>query len=339
MNKAEVGLVWRISLILVVIILWQQADLYKLQQEQKGVQDSIKALKEQIESRYEQLSEYYFLADLTLPDSVYFADSLLILDKVSKARLSERIIYLSRRELLLVLSKRMQEWQPILEPILLQEGFHLDFFYMAIAESFLNPAVISSAQAKGIWQFGYATARRFGLKIDWWVDERFDPVLSTRAAVRYLRYLGKRYNNNWPLVAAAYNMGENGLDRYIRKNGHDKYFGMRLPAETSLYFFNILAIKFIVENTDWLEYFSSPRSYTAFSSCYEIQVIMSKHTPLREVIAGFGNNYYLFRLLNGKYRRDFFPAGKNIIRVPHYLLDDFISFLKDRGWQYSFLPS
>jgi len=340
MNKTEVSLVWRISLILVIIILWQQADLYKLQRERRVVQDSVKVWKEQMESKYKQLAQYYFLDSLALPDSLYFADSLIILDRSSKARLFERIVYLSRRELLLIMSKRMQEWRPLIEQILVKEGFHLDFFYMAVAESFLDPSAISSAQAKGMWQFRWATARRFGLKINWWIDDRLDPVLSTRAAVRYLRYLGEKYNNNWPLVAAAYNMGENGLDRYIKRNGHDKYFGMHLPAETSVYFFNILAIKFITENTNWLEQFSfSSQFYTVFGNCYEIQLILPKHTALREVVSGFDNNYYLFKLLNGKYRRDVLPAGKNIIRVPDYLVEDFILLIKNKRWEYSHLPS
>ncbi len=340
MNKIEVGLVWRISLILVIIILWQQADLYKLQREQKVVQDSIKVWKEQMESRYKQIAQYHFLDSLALPDSLYFADSLIVLDRSSKARLFERVVYLSRRELLLIMNKRMQEWRPLIEQILVQEGFHPDFFYMAVAESFLDPAAISSARAKGMWQFRWATARRFGLKINWWIDERLDPVLSTRAAVRYLRYLGEKYNNNWSLVAAAYNMGENGLDRYIKRNGHDKYFGMHLPAETSVYFFNILAIKFIVERAHWLEQFSSSSQfYTVFGNCYEIQLILPKHTPLREVVSGFGNDYYLFKLLNGKYRRDVLPAGKNVIRIPDYLFKIFLSFIKERGWKYSLPPS
>ncbi len=340
MNKTELNLLWRISLIVLIIIFCQQVSLYKLQREQRAVQDSVKVLKEQVESRYKRLVGYYFLDSLALPDSLYFADSLIVLDRSSKARLFERIVYLSRRELLLIMSKRVQEWHPLIKPILVAEGFHPDFFYMAVTESFLDPAAVSSARAKGMWQFRWFTAKRFGLKINWWIDERLDPVLSTKAAVRYLRYLGKKYNNNWPLVAAAYNMGENGLDRYIKRNGHDKYFGMRLPAETSAYFFNILAIKFIAEDTNWFEQFYSPSQfYTVFGNCYEIRLILPKRTALREVVAGFGNNYYLFKLLNGKYRRDILPAGKNIIRVPNYLLESFISFLKSKGWQYSFLPS
>ncbi len=329
----------KVILLAIVFILWQELEYNKLTDKYRRVQERISWLQDSLRQQQLEQASYYFLHGLNMPDSIYFADSLIVLDRVSQARLFERIVHLSRRELLLVMNKRMQEWRPLIEPVLAAEGFHPDFFYMAIAESFLDPAAVSSARAKGMWQFRLATARRFGLKVNWWVDERFDPVLSTRAAVRYLRYLGKKYNNNWPLVAAAYNMGENGLDRYIRKNGHDKYFGMRLPAETSVYFFNILAIKFIVEYSNWLDNFSVSSLSTAFDKCYEIKIYFPQAVSVREVVVGFDNNYYLFRLLNGKYRRDVLPAGKNIIRVPDYLVNNFISFIKERNWQYTVLPS
>lgn len=321
---------------IVAIVIWQKNE--RKEDKYQQIKERLQAVEDSLRQQREGYFEYYFLKRINLPDSLYFADSLIVLDRVSKARLFERVVYLSRRELLLIMNKRMQEWRPLIEPVLTAKKFHPDFFYMAIAESFLDPAAVSSAQAKGMWQFRRATARRYGLKVNWWIDERFDPVLSTEAAIRYLRYLGDKYNNNWPLVAAAYNMGESGLDRYIKRNGHDKYFGMRLPAETSVYFFNILAIKFIVEQTNWLEYFSASGSHLVFTECYEVEVLLPQVTALRDVVSGFGN-YYLFKLLNGKYRRSVLPAGENTIRVPSYLFDDFLSFVQKKGWQYSILPS
>jgi membrane-bound lytic murein transglycosylase D len=109
----------------------------------------------------------------------------------------------------------------------------------------------STASAVGPWQFIQATAQRFGLKINWWLDERRDIKKSTLAAVKYLRYLHREFGS-WYLVAASYNMGENGLRRQIRKfNTRDFWTLCRvgaLPVETMDYVPKILAATMIAKS-------------------------------------------------------------------------------------------
>ena len=92
-----------------------------------------------------------------------------------------------------------------------------DMYYLALIESGFNPHAYSRAAAVGMWQFMTATGRGMGLRIDWWVDERRDPIRSTEAAVRFLRGLREQFGSMY-LAAAAYNGGPGrvarGLSRY-----------------------------------------------------------------------------------------------------------------------------
>ena len=80
-------------------------------------------------------------------------------------------------------------------------------------ESGFNPNAYSSAAAVGMWQFMSSTARGMGLRVDWWVDERRDPVKSTGAAVRFIKGMKDEFGSLY-LAAAAYNGGPGALTRY-----------------------------------------------------------------------------------------------------------------------------
>jgi membrane-bound lytic murein transglycosylase D len=122
-----------------------------------------------------------------------------------------------------------------------------ELVYLALIESGLSPRARSSVGAAGPWQFMPGTARRYGLQYDWWVDERRDLELSTHAAARYLRKLYDQFGN-WALVLAAYNTGENRVERQVRLTGHDNYWRLRLPRQTSDFVPKFIAAARIGEN-------------------------------------------------------------------------------------------
>ncbi len=144
--------------------------------------------------------------------------------------------------------KLAMRYFPEISKILKEEGLPDDFKYLAVAESSLRNAV-SSAGAKGMWQFRDAAAKELNLEINEWVDERNHFEKSTRAACGYLKKLKTKFGS-WTLAAAAYNMGPSGLQNAIDEQKETSYYDLNLNDETNRYVFRILGAKEILANPD-----------------------------------------------------------------------------------------
>lgn len=118
----------------------------------------------------------------------------------------------------------------------------LELALLPIVESGYNPTAYSYAHASGMWQFMPFTARRFGLREDWWHDGRRDVLRSTDAALNYLAWLHGRYAD-WLLALAAYNAGEGRVDRALARSARSDFWGLDLPRETENYVPKLLALK------------------------------------------------------------------------------------------------
>jgi membrane-bound lytic murein transglycosylase D len=111
---------------------------------------------------------------------------------------------------------RSTRYEGIIKEILREYDLPEELFYLALIESGFSPKAVSSKKAVGIWQFIKSTAKRFGLTVNGWVDERRDVIKATRAAAQYLRELYDQFNN-WELTLAAYNAGEGNIARVVQK--------------------------------------------------------------------------------------------------------------------------
>jgi membrane-bound lytic murein transglycosylase D len=114
---------------------------------------------------------------------------------------------------------RSKRFEALMKGIFIEQGIPEDMFYVAILESGFDPHVISSREAGGPWQFIPSTARRMGMKMDEWVDERRDYEKSTRYAARYFSYFYRSFDD-WYLALAGYNCGGAPVRRAIKKCGN-----------------------------------------------------------------------------------------------------------------------
>jgi LysM repeat protein len=145
--------------------------------------------------------------------------------------------------------ERRAEVDSMITAILDENGLPREMIYLAMIESGLSPRAVSSAKAVGPWQFMAPTGKGNGLRIDWWIDERRDMEASTRAACKYIRNLYAQFND-WALVLAAYNTGEGRVERVINQHGHDDFWNLRLPSQTTAHIPKFIAAARIGEDPE-----------------------------------------------------------------------------------------
>jgi membrane-bound lytic murein transglycosylase D len=121
---------------------------------------------------------------------------------------------------------RSGKFMPMISKVLIEEGLPEELAYLAIVESELLVNATSPVGAVGLWQFVPATARQYGLRIDQWVDERRDPIKSTRAAAAYLKELHSYYGR-WFLVTAAYNAGPGIINKALQSSRASDFWGLK----------------------------------------------------------------------------------------------------------------
>ena len=131
-----------------------------------------------------------------------------------------------------------------------KRGMPTEIALLPMVESAFNPKAYSSAHAAGLWQFIPSTGRSYGLKQNWWVDNRRDVIAATNAALDYLQKLHDMFGS-WELALAAYNWGEGSVQRAIAKNQAKglptDYLSLRMPKETQQYVPRLMAIKNLIQ--------------------------------------------------------------------------------------------
>ncbi|MBU0712473.1 LysM peptidoglycan-binding domain-containing protein [bacterium] len=214
-------------------------------------------------------------------------DTLIIVDDrpghfplVSSKQIVRIIDYFQNRE-----HERFQQWlnnaglyKEHMVPILKEFGLPEEIFYLALIESGFNPVAYSYAHASGPWQFIASTGAIFGLKRNWWIDERRDPIKSTYAAAKYLKKLHDEFDD-WFLALAAYNTGEMRVWRAIRREGTRDYWKLRsLPRETRNYIPTMMAGMTIALNPEKYGFKNSTEETwkwdeVTIDRCYEFEDI------------------------------------------------------------------
>jgi membrane-bound lytic murein transglycosylase D len=188
-----------------------------------------------------------------------------------------------------------------------RHGLPEELAFTAMIESGFNPIATSHAGARGLWQFMAATARRYGLRVDHWVDERLDPEKSTMAAAAYLRDLYNLFGS-WFLAQAAYNAGEGAVARAIRATGSSDFWALArtsfLHRETKEFVPQILAATQI--GREPIRYGFEPPQ---LNPSVQERVAVPGSTDLRWVSVSAGISIETLRSLNPVLVRGITPPG------------------------------
>ena len=214
-------------------------------------------------------------------------------------------------------------YEPMIRAKLRAGDLPEDMYYLALVESGFNPHAYSRAAAVGMWQFMSSTARGMGLRVDWWVDERRDPVRSTEAAVRFLRGLREQFGSMY-LAAAAYNGGPGriarGLTRYADQlegtSGDDMFFALAeknyLKNETREYVPQLVAVALVAKDSARYGIAITPRAPFDYDS-----VKVGPRTPLAAIADAGGTTVAVIHDLNPHILRGMTPPRDSLrVRIP-----------------------
>jgi len=212
--------------------------------------------------------------------------------------------------------KRSGRYRSQIVSSLKEAGLPPELSWLPLIESGFKVNALSKARALGLWQFISSTGYKFGLKRTKYIDERIDPVKSTKAAIAYLKELHQIFGD-WTTVLAAYNCGEGRVLRVIRTqniNYLDNFWDLyeRLPQETARYVPRFMATLHIVKNLEKYGLDSIP-----VDKPLEYETItVSKQVHLRNVAKKIGATEKTLRELNPELRYRILPQDKYPLRVP-----------------------
>ncbi|MFP4212538.1 MAG: LysM peptidoglycan-binding domain-containing protein [Desulfohalobiaceae bacterium] len=225
--------------------------------------------------------------------------------------------------------KRAERYLPYIRKVFTEHGLPQDLIFLPFAESGFDPKASSRSGASGIWQFMPDTARSLDLNVDWWIDERRDPYLSTHAAASYLNELYDQFGD-WYLVLAAYNAGQGTVSRALRHNGQDCFFALQerkhLPRETRNYVPKFMAVLKIMRNLQNLGF--EPLSWDAPDQANSLE--LPQGSDLQALASAVGLKWSRFIELNPAFRRSASPPErKTKVYLPQELLAQAREHLQD----------
>jgi hypothetical protein len=229
--------------------------------------------------------------------------------------------------------KRTTRYMPIIEKMLSENEMPDDLKYVAIAESALRPHVGSSKGAIGFWQFLGSTGQKYGLRINAEIDERRNIFASTLAAINYFKDLYQMLGS-WTLSAAAFNMGELGLQTEMVSQKTNDYYQLYLPLETQRYIFRIISAKIILSDPQRFGFEFTDQDLYPPLSFDRIHVECFQDTPIHIVAQAANTHFKAIKDLNPEIRGHFLAAGMHSLLLPKGAADGFYARFKERVQQW-----
>ncbi len=211
---------------------------------------------------------------------------------------------------------RSGRYVPMMRRILRENGLPEDLVYLSMIESGFKPYAYSRAKASGPWQFMKGTGKLYGLRYNWWIDERRDPEKSSIAAAQHLKDLYDQFGH-WYLAAAGYNAGAGKITKAIRKYSTEDFWELSksryryLRSETKNYVPKMLAAAIIAKDPKRFGFtdiqYETPLEYET--------VTIPEATELRAIAETISVSHDQLLELNPELRRDITPPD-----MPNYEL-------------------
>ena len=238
---------------------------------------------------------------------------------------------------------RAKYYFPMIEEELLKAGLPVELRALAIIESALLPTAISRAGAAGLWQFMPTTGKSYGLEVNTMIDERLDPVKSTRAACKYLKVLYNMYND-WSLALAAYNCGPGNVNKALARAGGkpesfwDVYW--YLPRETRGYVpaFIAATYAYTYHQAHDIEYAEPPLPIAVDT------IMIDRLMHMKQITSTINVDSTTMAMLNPQYKLEIIPATtKNYTlilpanRITEYISNQDSIFAKDSTYLKEYL--
>ncbi len=208
--------------------------------------------------------------------------------------------------------KRSGLYMDEIKRIFKEHGLPEPLAYLPHVESSFHYRAYSKFGAAGLWQFTRGTGRRF-MKINYTVDERIDPLISTEAAAKLLKH-NYKVLQYWPLALTAYNHGLNGMRRAKRQFGNDiakivKHYKSRIFGFASRNFYAEFLAAYEVA-TNYKKYFGEvefhePAHYETFTT--------KKYYSVKAILDAFKLDLEEFREFNPALRP---PVLRGQRRIP-----------------------
>ena len=229
--------------------------------------------------------------------------------------------------------KRGSLFMPNLQELLNESNIPNTFLYMAMVESKFLADSKSHKHAAGLWQFMPATAKVYKLKKDREVDERLDPIKSTKAAIEYLKYLHDRFHK-WYLAAMAYNCGGRRLNQAIKRAGTDDLAVLLdeekayLPKETRDYIQRIIVAALLAHDKNILKKNNNNHLYGFCSNKKLTKLYFKGGESLESIAVKIGVPYKKLKACNPHLIKNKLPSNTKMYYV--YLPEDLAKKAQER---------
>ena len=285
--------------------------------------DTLEQAAEEIRQELTQMEESAFGDSLDLPEEVFSTDTsfnAMPLEINHRVELALKYFQTRGRKVFTRWLERSGKYEDMLIEKLREHDLPEDLRFVAMIESGFNPTAQSYARAAGMWQFISATGKYYGLRNDWWFDERRDPLLATQAAALHLKDLYDRFGD-WYLALAGYNCNPKKVELRMRQsNTRDFWQLKRLPRQTRNYVPTFIAATIIAKNPKNYGFYVDKMSPVEFDT-----VMISESVDLNVVAKCVDTSFAAIKELNPAVRQFCTPPGvKNFsLNLPKGSKDNF----------------